>query len=313
MKKLITIVVPVYNEQASLKTLVDEITDVFLTLQSYDFELILIDDGSSDKSLDKIIELASVFDNIKYLSFSRNFGKEAATTAGIRQAKGHAVICIDGDGQHPPKLIAKLVESWEAGNKVVVGIRTINKNEGTIKKYGSKVFYWLLNKTDESSTVPGSTDYRLIDRVVIDEFVSLTERNRITRGLIDWLGFRRTYVKFEARERLHGEAGYSVSKLFRLAMHSFVSQSTKPLKFTGYLGLFITTLSLFAAIFFIIEMYILGDPLELNLSGTALLGVITTLLMGIVLTCQGLLALYIESIHTETQNRPLYIIAEKNV
>jgi len=312
MKKLVSIVIPVYNEQENLTTLVDEISTVFINLPSYAFELILINDGSSDESLRTIKDIARRTDGLRYLSFSRNFGKEAATTAGIRHSKGQAVICIDGDGQHPPALIPELIRSWEDGNKVVVGVRTVNKNEGAIKKYGSKLFYWLLNKTDESSTMPGSTDYRLIDRVVVDEFISLTERNRITRGLIDWLGFERSYLNFEARERVHGTAGYSVSKLFRLAMHSFVSQSTKPLKFTGYLGLFITTFSLFAALFFIIEMYLLGDPLDLGLSGTALLGVITTLLMGIVLTCQGLLALYIESIHTETQNRPLYIIAEKS-
>ncbi len=308
----ITIVIPCHNESESLSGLLAELNEVAASLRKHSFEYIFINDGSTDDTIDKLKILNDQFKEIHYINFSRNFGKEAATTAGIERATGDAVICIDGDGQHPPSLIKDLVAKWEEGAEVVVGVRTQNKNEGSIKKYGSKLFYWLLHSIDESDTIPGSTDYRLIDRKVANEFRKLTERNRITRGLIDWLGFKREYVYFEARERLHGTAGYSFRKLLRLAMHSFVSQSTKPLKFTGGLGLFITVLSTIAALFFIIEMYILGDPIGLNLSGTALLGILTTLLMGIVLVCQGLLALYIESIHMETQNRPLYIISEED-
>ena len=163
-----------------------------------------------------------------------------------------------------------------------------------------------------SKTPLGSTDFRLIDRKVVDEFNKLTERSRITRGLIDWLGFKRTYIDFKAPARHSGKSPYSFRKLVRLALHSFTSQSTKPLQFTGFLGFIVTIVAGILGVFLMIEAYVLGDPMNLAVTGTAMLALFLSFLVGLVLICQWLLALYVESIHNETQNRPLYIVAKKS-
>lgn len=309
-KTLISIVVPVYNEAGNINWLHEQLAG-YLQGKPWESEIILVDDGSQDASREMIAEIAKKHKGVRYISFSRNFGKEAATTAGIRAAKGDAVVMIDADGQHPMEFIERFVEEWQGGAEVVVGVRMSNQNEGLVKRYGSKLFYRMLNMMTKGNTVSGSTDFRLIDRKVVDQFNAMTEHGRITRGLIDWMGYRRTYVKFNSPARQNGEAGYSINKLVKLAMNGFVSQSTAPLLFTGALGLFVIVASLAVGGFMVTEQYILGDPLNLQITGTAILAVFLSLLIGVVLGCQGLLALYIESIHNETQNRPLYIISEE--
>lgn len=309
MKK-ISLIIPVHNESANLKWHAEKINAYFKTID-FNKEIIYIDDGSSDNSWDIIREIAAHDKDTVCIRFSRNFGKEAATTAGLQRSSGDAAVMIDADGQHPIEFVTKFIEKWEAGAQVVVGVRSSNKNEGTIKKYGSILFNKALYMMSGQKTVSGATDFRLLDRKVIDAFNALTERNRITRGLIDWLGFRRDFVHFAAHERHAGKATYSFKKLIRLAVHAFVSHSTKPLQFTGFLGFIVMALSCFFGLFIIIQDFILGDPLNLNVSGTAILAVFLSFMLGVVLICQWLLALYIESIHNETQNRPLYIIDEE--
>lgn len=311
MKKLISIIIPVYNEASNIDAFYNALAKVLNELNRFNFELIYVNDGSSDESFSKISDLLSKDRRIVCINFSRNFGKEAATTAGIHNASGEAIIMIDADGQHPAAIIPKFIQSWEDGNQVVVGVRISNRGEGAIKKYGSKIFYKVLSLITDGSTKPGSTDFRLIDRKVINEFNKFTERGRITRGLIDWLGFKRDYIEFEANERINGSASYGIGKLTRLALHAFVSQSTKPLQAVGVLGLIVTVLSAILGVALIVETYLLGDPLSLAITGTAILAVFLSFLVGVVLACQGLLALYVESIHNETQNRPLYVIESK--
>lgn len=307
--RLISIIIPVYNEITNL-TWHHTVIEERLKQTGYRFELIYVDDGSSDSSLQEIKTIANKDSRVHYISFSRNFGKEAATSAGLRFAKGDAAIMMDADGQHPIELVNLLVANWENGDEVVVGVRQANTNEGLIKRYGSKIFYKVLNSFTEGNTVPGSTDFRLVDRKVINEFNKLSERNRITRGLIDWLGFQRSYVYFSSPERHGGTASYSVKKLSKLALHALVSQTTKPLQLTGILGALVTFLSATLAVFLILETYVFNDPLGLSVTGTAILALFVSFLVGIVLMCQWLLALYIESIHSETQNRPLYVVSE---
>ncbi|MEO5627721.1 MAG: glycosyltransferase family 2 protein [Candidatus Saccharimonadales bacterium] len=311
-KQLISVVIPVYNEESNIVWFYDELKKQFDDLPKYDFEAIFVDDGSSDQSIKIIKELAGKSDGVRFLQFSRNFGKEAATSAGLGVCKGDAAMMIDVDGQHPVKLIPKFISQWEAGFEVVIGIRQSNSKEGAVKHYGSKLFYALLGSVAGTKTVPGSTDFRIIDRKVIDEFNKLTEHSRMTRGLIDWLGFKRTYIDFNAPARHSGDAAYSYSKLIRLALHGFVSQTTKPLQFTGLLGFIVTVGSFLLGLFLLFEQYIINDPLKLNVTGTAILALFLSFLVGLVLICQWLLALYIESIHNETQNRPLYIVSDKS-
>lgn len=309
---LISVIVPLFNEEASLEWHYGVMTDFFRT-SKINYELIYVNDGSSDKSLEIVQGIAKNDSRVKFISFSRNFGKEAATTAGLRACRGDAAVMIDADGQHPVELINTFYKEWLDGQQVVIGIRESNQGEGFIKSLGSRFFYNLLRLLGSNeSTQSGLTDFRLVDRRVIDEFKKLTEHNRVTRNLIDWLGFKRTLVPFHANERHAGQASYTVRKLMKLAIDGVVKHSTRPLKFIGILGGFISFVSVVVGFGLIIEQYALGDPLGLGITGTAILAIFLSFMIGIILLCQGLLALYLENVYYETQNRPLYVIAEEN-
>ena len=311
-KKLVSIIVPVFNEEKNIPLIYDELRKIFDDLkEKYDYELIFIDDGSQDKSQEILEKLTEQNSNIKYIQFSRNFGKEIATTAGLSFSKGRAVIMIDADLQHPPELIPEFLEKWEKGADIIIGVREKNKGEGWIKRFGSFWFYKIMNSIGETKLIPRATDYRLLDKKVIKEFNRFTERNRITRGLIDWLGFKKDYIYFKAEKRKSGKAGYNFLKLTKLALSSFVTHSLFPLKLAGYLGSIITLLSGIIGLFIIVEKYILGDPLNLYFSGPFMLGVLILFLVGIVLSCLGLITLYIANIHQEVVNRPMYVIKKK--
>jgi len=312
MAKLISIIVPTYNESANIPLIYKKIKEVFLLMRgNYKYEVIFVDDGSTDNSVEVLEGLASSDKNVKYLEFSRNFGKEFATSAGIHCSKGDAAIMVDADLQHPAELIPEFIGKWENGADVVVGIRIKNKGEGLIKKVGSFIFYKMINLISDKKTIPQSTDFRLIDKKVIEEFNRLTERTRMTRGLIDWLGFRRDFVSFVANERKNGKPAYSNFKLVKLAISAVFSQSLFPLKFSGYLGLFISFFSGIIGLFIFIEKYLLEDPFNMRFSGPAILAVIILFLVGIILCCLGLIALYIGNIQKEVANRPMYIIRTK--
>jgi len=305
--KLISIIAPIYNEEKNIVALYERLDDVVKNLD-YQFEFIFVNDGSVDKSIRELKKLEAVDERVKIIDFSRNFGKEIATTAGINNCQGDACIMIDADLQHPVEVIKEFLEKWENGAEVAIGVRQENKGEGFVKKVGSFFFYKIINCISDTRIVPNATDFRLIDRVVIDEFNKMTERNRMTRALIDWMGFRRVYINFKANERLHGIASYSYLKLFRLAFNSMISLSLFPLKLAGYLGIIITFLSGVLGIFIFITRYITNT---LDYSGSAILAVIILFLIGIVLVCLGLIALYIANIHAEVVNRPLYVIRKK--
>lgn len=272
------------------------------------YEIVYINDGSKDNTLELLLEIAKKDNHVKVVNLSRNFGKEIATTAGIYTATGDIIIIMDGDGQHPPTYIEEFIKKWQSGAQVVVGVRDTNHNEGFLKKFGSKVFYSLFNRTSGAEIVPRSTDFRLITRDVQQEFIRFTERQRITRGLIDWLGFTRDYVHFASPARIAGEASYKTSQLIKLALNSFVSLSLKPLFFFGWMGIIITSISLVIGILIFIEQFIMSDPLDLNFTGSALLGIFISFLVGIVLTSQGIMAVYMSHIHAQTQARPLFVI-----
>ena len=304
---LASVVVPVYNEAGGLVEFNSALLGVLEKLTKGSYEVIYCNDGSTDKTADLIQDFHKQNKRIKLVSFSRNFGKEIATTAGINQAIGQAVITIDADGQHPAELIPDFVAKWQAGAKVVIGLRTINQNEGLVKRYGSKLFYKIFNRVTGIKVLPGSSDYRLIDRSVQQEFARMTERSRITRGLIDWLGYDREYIKFKANPRLSGEAGYSFKKLFKLAVDSVISMTKSPLYISAYIGAVILPLSVLVGLFMVIDA-LLGDPLNLNATGSAYVVVLLLFLVGILLVSQGIIGLYLSHIYTETQNRPLYIV-----
>jgi glycosyltransferase involved in cell wall biosynthesis len=305
---LISIIIPCHNESTNITPLYQDLCAV-IDRQPERFELLFVDDGSRDDTSDVVRRLAARDIRIRLIELARNFGKEVAITAGLHRAHGAAAITIDADLQHPPALIPELIGLWRDGHEVVIGIRRADGHYASwVKRAGSRVFYGLMNTISEIKLVPRATDYRLLDRSVIEAFMSFTERNRITRGLIDWLGFRRAYVEFTPAERHSGQAAYSFRKLFRLATTSVISMSFLPLKLAGYLGLIIMLTAGPLGVGIFIEKYLLGDPWQLHFSGPAILAVIILFLVGLILASLGLIALYIANIHTEVMNRPLYVM-----
>jgi len=279
----------------------------------YEFDILFVNDGSLDDTIGEIEKLAQAHQEVTYIDFSRNFGKEVATTAGLNNCQGDACIMLDADLQHPVELIPEFIAKWEQGAEVVIGIRKRNKSVGLFKKIGSAIFYKIINKITEIEVIPNATDYRLVDRVVIDEFNRFTETNRMTRALIDWLGFRRAYINFEANERIHGNASYSFGKLLKLALNSFVSLSLLPLKFAGNLGIMITLISGLSGLYILLGKYVFRTRFASTFSDSENLAILILFLVGIILMSIGLLAMYIANIHGEVINRPMYVVRKKKV
>jgi polyisoprenyl-phosphate glycosyltransferase len=311
-KQLITVIVPIYNEAPNLHTLYRTIVSVTDQLP-YSFEFVFVDDGSRDGSAARLYALAKADSRVHVIEFARNFGKEAAISAGLHAAHGDAAIMLDGDLQHPPELIGDFIEKWHSGADVVVGVRAYGKSDSWFKKFTSGTFYKIMSVISHTAITPHATDYRLVDRRVIDAFAALTERSRLTRGLIDWLGFQRDYVHFQAAPRQNGKRGYSYRKLVGLAMHSFTSFSLFPLKFAGYMGVVLIFTAGPLGLFVYIEKYIMGDPMGLQFTGTAMLALMLLFSVGVILACLGLVAMYIARIHIEVMNRPLYVVRPSRV
>lgn len=308
MKK-ISIVIPVFNESGNIVSLYFRLEKVIKSLTHYEWEYIFINDGSNDHSFEVLKSLVTDDKKIKALDFSRNFGKEIALTAGAHEAKNSdAVICIDADLQHPPELIPTLVVKWEEGAEVVVTIRTEMESQPFLRRAGSSIYYWLMRKISGINIRAKTTDFRLYDKKVIEAFLRATERERMFRGIMDWMGFRRAYVEFRADARIKGQVAYSYTKLWSLAVNSLTAFSLWPLRLAGYLGVAISVISggLFiwmCANYLVLKIWIY-TPL-------AIVVVVNTFLIGIVLMALGLVALYVGVIHTEVINRPLFIYRER--
>lgn len=310
-RKKISIIIPVYNEALNAPLLYHEIVKHTKKLP-YDFEFIYVDDGSKDFSSEAIEKLISHHDDVRLIQFSRNFGKEAAISAGLHKATGDAAMMLDADFQHPPQLIERFIKKWQAGADVIIGVRKATASESWFKRFTSDLFYTLIKPIANTDLVPHATDFRLLDRKVIDAFKELNEHNRMTRGLIDWLGFNRDFVDFEAAERKHGERSYSYKKLVELAIHSFTSYTMLPLRLAGYIGAITTAIMGPVTLFLYIETYAFDDPFQWGITNIALLAMMIIFLIGVVLGCVGLVSLYIAHIHAEVINRPLYVV-RKNV
>lgn len=308
---LISVVVPVFNEAEGITIFTQQLKIVLDELSGYSYEIIYCDDGSTDKTVAIITDLATTDPHIRLVALSRNFGKEYALTAGIAEATGDCIMTLDGDGQHPVQTIPDFIAAWEKGAQVVIGVRARSADRKTMKGLTSKAFYRTFNQISGEHLVPGSTDFRLLDREVQTAFLQLSESSRITRGLIDWLGFERTYITFEPHDRAFGHPTYGLGQLIQLGVNSFVSLSLVPLYIFGYIGVAITVLSGVLGLAVIIEQAILHDPLGWRFTGTAMLGILILFLVGIILVSQGILSLYVSRIHLQSKHRPLYIINHK--
>ena len=311
--KSISFIIPAFNEESNIQPLCEKLQSALQPLWSkYAYEIIFVNDGSTDKTAEVIERIARQDPRVRHIEFSRNFGKELATTAGLNACTGDACILLDADLQHPIELIPDFIAKWEEGFEVVVGVRRKSKSDSLVKVVGSKVFYAVLNKIADVKIIPNATDFRLLDRQVIDEFNHFSETNRLTRGLIDWLGFKRAYIHFDANERLHGAPSYNFFKLTKLAFHSFISLSFFPLKLAGYLGIFITTISGLAGLYIFIGRYFLYSKFALTFSDSEYLAIFIVFLVGIILMSIGLISLYIANIHEEVIHRPLYIVRKRS-
>lgn len=304
----VSVVVPLFNEAGSISRLNELIVEQMDNEVPGAYEIIYCNDGSTDHSVQIIQQLHAQNPCIKLLSLSRNFGKEIALAAGIAAAQGGAIITLDGDGQHPPHYIPQFLAEWRKGAQVVVGIPDEVERQGVMKRVGSWLFYSAFSKLTHQRLSIGTSDFCLIDRAVQREFVTLKEPERITRGLIEWLGFRRVYVHFRFHNRIAGTPTYSLGKLAKLATNSFISMSPAPLYLFGYLGIFITAISFILGMVVFIEQLLLNDPWGWEFTGTAMLSILLLFVVGILLMAQGIMALYISHIHSQTKGRPLFII-----
>lgn len=307
-RKCIAVVVPVFNEAKNIPLLNQRLCAVTTTLPQFDWRFVFVNDGSSDESWSVLQALALADKRILAIDLSRNFGKEIALTAGVHSvSEVDAVICIDADLQHPPELIPQLIRCWQSGAEVVATVRKTIERQPLLRQVGSHAYYWLMSKISGLDMRSQTTDFRLFDRMVVRAFCRATERQRMFRGIMDWLGFKKVYVEFSAGAREGGVPGYSYGKLWRLAIDSITSFSLLPLKLTGYLGVLITLLS-GGGLAWMLGIRWFVDPRVF--SPLSIVVVANTFLIGIVLSAIGMVALYIGHIHTEVINRPLYVVRE---
>jgi glycosyltransferase involved in cell wall biosynthesis len=306
-KPVIAIVVPAYNEFENLGPFLDLVNQTTEKLSAYYWEYIFVDDGSSDNTWDLIKDMAQTDPRVRGVSLSRNFGKEIAMTAGLELAgDADALIFIDADLQHPPQVIADLVAQWEQGYQIVTTKRETIQHSLT-RKMGSHFFHFMLNRFSDLKLQSRGTDFRLLGREALKVLKTFEERTRFFRGLIDWMGFKKTFVTFSAPDRTQGKSTFNLSNLTRMAVNSFTTFSLLPLRMTGWLGLTVVSLTLAVLFYMIISQFFFTQ----YFTPLAYFVVFNTLLFGVVLAALGLIALYIGHIHTEVIRRPLYIVQEK--
>ncbi len=307
MKK-ISIVIPMYNEEEVVMTSYLRIRKVIEELKQYDYEMILVDDGSNDKTLEILQKAAKENEKVKILSFTRNFGHQAAVTAGLRYVTGEAIIIIDADLQDPPELLPEMLQLWEQGNEVIYGQRKIRKGESAFKLLTAKMFYNILNALSDVEIPKDTGDFRLVDRKVVDVINSLPEHNKFLRGLFSWVGFKQKAYLYERQERQAGKTKYPFRKMWKLASDGIISFSTKPLKIVGGLGILTIILSILILIYSLVSYAF--DLNNLTAGWTSIM-VAITLFSGVQLLSIWIISEYIARIYDETRNRPQYIIDKK--
>lgn len=304
---LLSIVVPCFNEEESVEIFFKEIQKV---LADQNYEIIYINDGSSDNTLKEIKKLANENSNIKYISFSRNFGKESAIYAGLKNASGDLVCLIDVDLQHPPSLIPEMIETVSNEDYDVVAARRISrKGEPAIKSFFSHSFYKIFNRISEIELVEGATDYRVMTKQVVDSIMELNEYNRFSKGLFHWVGFNTKWIPYENIERVAGETTWSFWGLVQYSIEGIVAFTTIPLSISTFIGTIISIIAFIYMIFIVIRYLIYSDPVQ----GYPTIMCVILFLGGIQLLSIGVLGKYLEKTYVETKNRPIFIVKESNI
>lgn len=306
---LISLIIPCFNEEEALPLLYPALCQTMEELPDFDFELLFVNDGSRDGTMDVLRRLAQQDERVQYLSFSRNFGKEAAMYAGFCNAQGDYVAVMDADMQDPPSLLPQMVERLQTGEWDSVATRRVTrKGEPPIRSFCARMFYKLINRISDADVVDGARDFRLMTHEMVDAIVSMGEFNRFSKGIFGWIGFRTYWLPYENVERAAGETKWSFWKLFQYSIDGIINFSQVPLSIASWGGIALTALSFVMIAFIVVRKLLFGDPV----AGWPSLACIVTFIGGIQLFCLGIMGQYLAKTYLEVKKRPHFIIRETN-
>ena len=306
-KKLLSIIIPCYNEEKTVETIYVAITDTMDMLPQYDYEILFVNDGSKDNTLNKLTGLSEMDVHVKYYSFSRNFGKEAAIYAGLNNARGDYVVIMDADMQDPPALLPEMISTLESGEYDSVATRRVSrKGEPMVRSFCARCFYKLIRRISDADIVDGARDFRMMKRDMVNAILSMPEYNRFTKGIFGWVGFKTKWIEFENVERAAGETKWSFWKLFRYALEGIIAFSTVPLTIVSLIGVIVCIIAFLFLLFVVIRAVIFGDPV----AGWPSLICVISFLSGIQLLGIGVVGMYLSKTYLETKKRPIYIKKE---
>lgn len=306
--KLLSIIIPCYNEEETIEKCLLECQKVEqLLTEELNVEYIFINDGSKDKTLDIMRRLATAYANVHYLSFSRNFGKEAGLLAGLEEARGDYLVVMDADLQDPPSLLPEMYQKIQEGYDVVGTRRMDRKGEPLVRSFFSRLFYYLIKKISNTEMVDGERDFRMMTRQVVDSILELQEVNRFSKGLFSWVGYDVTHISYENRDRSAGQTSWSFWALVRYSIDGFINFSEAPLTLATWFGFLTFMLAMLAILVIVIRKLIFGDPV----SGWASTVSIILFIGGIQLMALGIIGKYLAKVFLETKKRPIYIVKEK--
>lgn len=309
MKKC-SVVVPCYNEEETIQIFYDEMQKYIPKMEDLEFEFIFVDDGSKDGSLAEMKRLASEDDRVRYISFSRNFGKEAGLFAGLEAASGDYIVTMDVDLQDPPFLLEEMYHAVrDEGYDCAATMRTDRKGEAPIRSWFSRKFYRLINKISNADIVDGARDYRFMTRQMVDSILSMKEYNRFSKGIFGWIGYRTKWIPFQNVERAAGTTKWSFWKLFLYALEGIIAFSTTPLWISSLLGFFCCFVAIIVLIFIVARALVFGDPV----AGWPSTISIILFIGGLQMFCMGILGMYLAKLYLEAKDRPIYITRETNI
>ena len=300
----ISVIIPVFNEEEVIEECYKRVVGV---VKKYKYELCFVNDGSKDSTLEKLRKIASSDSGVKVVSFSRNFGHQAALSAGLKVVTGDAIIILDADMQDPPELIPKMIDLWKAGNDVVYGKRKTRQGETVFKLMTASMFYKVLNKLSDVDVPKDTGDFRLVDRKIVDTINLMPEHNKFYRGLWSWCGYKQTAIEYERQERFAGKTKYPLSKMLKLAKDGIIGFSKKPLQVMGVIGLFSIFISFVVLVYSIISFIFKLNHLA---AGWTSIMVAITFFAGVQLLALWIISEYIGRIYDESNRRPEYIIEE---
>ena len=310
MKK-ISVIVPCYNEQEAIPFFYDEIVKISKIMENdAEFEYLFINDGSKDKTINVLRELAKRDERVKYVSFSKNFGKEAAMYAGLEKSSGDYIAVMDVDLQDPPELLVQMFQDLESGEYDCVATRRVSrKGEPPIRSLFAKLFYSMINKISKTEIVDGARDYRLMTRQMVDAILEVKEYNRFSKGIFSWVGFNTKWLEYENVERRAGETKWSFWKLLKYSLDGIVAFSTVPLSIASILGLLLCFIAFVLIIVIVVKTLAFGDPV----AGYPSLMCVILFVGGVQLFCMGILGKYLFKTYLETKKRPIYLVKEENI